>query len=231
MDLDVIIETFPDYMKGLVLTIELLGGALLLGLILASVVAVMRVSASKILNVTAWSFTYTFRGTPLLVQMYLIYYGMGQFLWVRESYLWFFFEKPYFCALLALTLNNAAYTAEIFYNALIRLPREELEACYAFGMKRRTVVMRFIVPTVMRLSVQAYSNEVIFMLHATAMVSLITLLDITGVARVVYARFYTPFEAFIVAGILYLSLTLVITFVFRKLEQRMLRHLQTRGLS
>ncbi len=225
MDFVLITEVLPQFFSGLMLTLELLGLSLVLGLIMSVLLAAMRVSGLRWLNVPAWLFTYTFRGTPLLVQIYLIYYGISQFAWVRDSFLWVAFQEAYFCALLALTLNNAAYTTEIFYNALIRLPRAELDACRAFGLRGWTLLKRFTIPVVARLSLEGYSNEVIFMLHATALVSMITLLDLTGVARLIYAKHYAPFEAFLTAAMFYLLITLVVTVFFRRLAKRVRRHL------
>lgn len=221
MNFEIIIETLPDYLRGAWVTAILLLSSLVVGFFLSLVVAGMRLSKKRWLHLPAWSFIYFFRGTPLLVQMYMIYYGLPQFALFRETFLWTFFQMPAFCALLALSLNNAGYTAEIIFNAVKATDHGEVEAGRAYGMKTWQLMRLIILPSALRRSIPAYSNEVIFMLHATALVSLITILDITGVARKIYTRFYTPFEAFIVAALFYLILTILITALARKVEKKL----------
>ncbi len=220
MDFSPIFENFSNYTSGLWITVQLLFFSLLLGMSLSLTVVSMRRSKSRFLTVPAWLFIYFFRGTPLLVQLYIIYFGFGQFVWVQGNFLWPIFKDPFLCGILALSLNNAGYTAEIFYNSICTLNRGEQEACKAFGMNRFQYIRRFLLPSMLRRSLQAYSNEVIFMLHATALVSLLTVLDITGVARKFYADYYIPFEAFITAGFFYLCLTFFISFIFQRIEKK-----------
>ena len=221
MNFEIIAETFPDYLRGALVTVVLLLGSLIIGLFLSFVVATMRLSKKRWLSLPAWSFIYFFRGTPLLVQMYMIYYGLPQFSLFRETFLWTFFQLPSFCALLALSLNNAGYTAAIIFNGVKATDRGEVEAGRAYGMKTWQLMRFIILPSAIRRSIPAYSNEIIFMLHATALVSLITIADITGVARKIYTRFYTPFEAFIIAALFYLALTILITALARKIEKKL----------
>jgi arginine/ornithine transport system permease protein len=207
-------------------TIELLVISVILGLIISVLLANLKNSKIPMLKKIIGIFTYYFRGTPLLIQIFLIYYGIGQFVWIRDSFLWYFFQKPYFCAILALTLNNTAYTTEIIYNAIITTDNGEIEAAKAFGMTKYQSILYIIMPSALRRSIPAYSNEIIFMLHATSLVSVITILDITGVAKMVYSRYFIPFEAFIMAAIFYVFLSLIIIKLFRFLEKKYMRYLK-----
>jgi len=171
---------------------------------------------------------YFFRGTPLLVQIYLVYYGSGQFEAIRASFLWPYLSEAYWCAIIAFTLNTSAYTAEILRGALQSVPRGEVEAAEAVGMPPGLIWRRIRLPRAFRIALPAYSNEVILMLKGSALASTITLMDLTGVARTIIARTYTPMELFLAAGLLYVLLTFFILAGFRVLERRLNRHLQPR---
>ena len=227
MDFSKIILVFPEYLSGLQTTVTLLVLSLATGLFLSLAIALIRTSKNPIMCWFARGFIFFFRGSPLLVQIFIIYYGLPQFALIKESFLWEYFKQPYFCAWLALTLNNAGYTAEIIYNAIIATKKGEIEASEAFGMSKTQSMLFVILPSVIRRAIPAYGNEAIFMLHATALVSLITILDLTGVARLTYARYYNPFEAFITAGLFYLTLTIVMTMLFRLLEKKLNVHRRT----
>lgn len=229
MDFSIILESWPYYAWGLWTTIWLVVVSLLIGLILAIPVGIMRASRNPFINAPAWFYTYCFTGTPLLIQLFLIYYGMGQFDAVRASPLWFLLREAWFCALLAFTLNTAAYTAEILRGAIQSTPKGEIEAARACGMSPALVVRRIILPSAFRRALPAYGNEMVFMLHGSSIASLVTLLDLTGAARMVQARYYAPFEAFITAGACYLVLTWLITLAMRRLEKSWFAHLRPRS--
>ena len=229
MDIVLIVESLPRLLDGLRLTLELTALALALGFILAVPLAMLRVSPRPILWMPAYAYIFFFRGTPLLVQIFLVYYGAGQFrLGLSELGLWTLFREPYFCALLTLTLNTSAYTAEIFRGAIQALPHGEVEAARACGMSGWLLYRRIVLPKALRLALPAYANEVVFLFQATSLVSIITLMDLTGVARVIVARTFAVYEIYIAAGLMYLAITYAILGAFRRLEHRLSRHLRAR---
>ncbi|PFG53060.1 amino acid ABC transporter membrane protein 2 (PAAT family) [Marinobacter sp. LV10R520-4] len=218
------VMTLLEYWNGLVTTVHLVFLSLLIGLVIALPLAILRTVRNPFVSGPIWVFTYLFRGTPLLIQLYIIYYGIAQIPGIQETFWWLIFREPFYPALLAFTLNTAAYTTEIIRGAIIATPVGEIEAAKAYGMSWMLRMRRIILPNAARRAVQAYSNEVIFMLHASAIASVVTLMDLTGAARNIYARTYAPFDAFIFVALIYLMLTFILVFVFRKLENHLLRH-------
>lgn len=225
MDFSLIIDSLPIYFDGLWTTVWLVLSALVIGLCVAIPLAVARNSDNYLLSLPSWGFIYFFRGTPLLVQLYLIYYGMDQFFPVKDT-LW---EHAWFCALVAFVLNTSAYTAEIIRGAINGLPRGEVEAAKAFGMSTWKTYRRIILPSALRRALPAYSNEVIFMLHGSAVAGIVTIMDLTGAARLVNSRYYAPFESFLAAGMFYMALTFIILWCFKKAEKRFLAYLRPLG--
>ena len=229
----VITEYVPEYAAGLWLTLQLTVISLAAGLLLAIPLAVLRTSGAAFVSRGVWAYTYFFRGTPMLVQLLLVYYGLGQFEWVQARWaegnsLWLVFRDPYGCALVTFALNTCAYTTEILAGALRATPHGEIEAAQACGMSRLTMIRRILVPGALRRALPAYSNEAIFMLHGTAIASTITLVDLTGAARNAYSQHFAPFEAFIFAGLIYMCVTFALVGLFRLAERRWLGHLQAR---
>ncbi|WP_025744712.1 ABC transporter permease [Salinivibrio costicola] len=222
MDFSLVLETWPIYLDGLWTTVWLVASALVIGLLVAVPVAVARNAQFPLWRYPAWAFIYFFRGTPLLIQLYLIYYGLSQVVNVEDS-LW---QHAWFCALVAFVLNTAAYTAEIIRGAINGLPKGEVEAAIAYGMSRIKPFSRIILPSAMRRALPAYSNEVVFMLHGSAVAGIITIVDLTGAARIVNSRYYAPFESFLTAGVFYMALTFSILWMFRLAERRFLRHMR-----
>ncbi len=222
MDFSLIIESFPVYLDGLWTTVWLVALALVIGLAVSIPLAIARNSANYALSLPSWAFIYFFRGTPLLVQLYLIYYGMNQFFPVKDT-LW---ENAWFCALVAFVLNTSAYTAEIIRGAINGLPKGEVEAAKAYGMSTFMTYRRIILPSALRRALPAYSNEVIFMLHGSAVAGIITIMDLTGAARLVNSRYYAPFESFLTAGLFYMALTFIILWCFKVAEKRFLAYLR-----
>lgn len=222
MDFSLIIESLPIYFEGLWTTTWLVGLALILGLSVAIPLAIARNSGNYFLMAPSWAFIYFFRGTPLLVQLYLIYYGMDQFFPVKDT-LW---EHAWFCALVAFVLNTSAYTAEIIRGAINGLPKGEMEAAKAYGMSPSQTYRRIILPSALRRALPAYSNEVIFMLHGSAVAGIVTILDLTGAARLVNSRYYAPFESFLTAGLFYMALTFIILWVFKNAEKKFLAYMR-----
>ena len=225
MDLNVVWQSLPLYAAGTWVTLKLLVAALALGGLLALPLAVLRSLPSPWVWRPVWCFTYVVRGTPLLVQLFLLYYGLAQFEAVRQSPLWPLLREAWFCAVLALGVNTCGYTVEILHGALRAVPAGEVEAARALGMGRAVMFRRILLPQALRRALPAYSNEVVLMLHATALASVVTLHDLTGVAREVNNVHYLPFEAFITAAVFYLLLTLVLVAAFHAAEKRWLRPL------
>lgn len=222
MDFSLILESFPIYLDGLWTTTWLVTLSLIIGLFVAIPLGIARNSHNYFLMGPSWAFIYFFRGTPLLVQLYLIYYGMDQFFPVKDT-LW---ENAWFCALVAFVLNTSAYSAEIIRGAINGLPKGEVEAAKAYGMSTFMTYRRIILPSALRRALPAYSNEVIFMLHGSAVAGIVTILDLTGAARLVNSRYYAPFESFLTAGMFYMALTFVILGCFKVAEKRFLAYLR-----
>ncbi|EKO3406485.1 ABC transporter permease [Vibrio fluvialis] len=222
MDFSLIIGSLPIYFSGLWTTVWLVSLSLVIGLSIAIPLAIARNSRNYVISTPAWGYIYFFRGTPLLVQLYLIYYGMDQFFPVKGT-LW---ENAWFCALVAFVLNTSAYTAEIIRGAINGLPKGEVEAAKAYGMGTWKTYRRVVLPSALRRALPAYSNEVIFMLHGSAVAGIVTIMDLTGAARLVNSRYYAPFESFLTAGLFYMSLTFMIIFCFKKAEKRFLAYLR-----
>lgn len=227
-DYNVIWENLPLYLGGVLVTLKLLAISLALGLLAAIPLALMRVSRQPAVNLPAWLYTYVIRGTPMLVQLFLIYYGLAQFLAIRDSVLWPYLSNATFCACLAFAVNTSAYTAEILAGSLKATPHGEIEAAKAMGMSRGKLYRRILLPSALRRALPQYSNEVIMMLHTTSLASIVTLIDITGAARTVSSQYYLPFEAYITAGAFYLCLTFVLVRLFKRAERRWLAYLAPR---
>ncbi|MBT7293645.1 MAG: ABC transporter permease, partial [Rhodospirillaceae bacterium] len=204
MDFQLMIDSIPQLLEGAWMTVKLVALALALGICLAIPLALARVSKNPFLWMPVYGFIFVFRGTPLLVQIFIVYYGLGQSEAVRESIFWPFFKEAYWCAIFTFTLNTSAYTAEILRGAIQAVPHGEVEAARALGMPRLLMLRRVVVPRAFRLALPAYGNEIILMLKGSALASTITLLDLTGVARVIVARTFAPYELFIMAAIMYL---------------------------
>lgn len=226
-------EHLAMYGHGLLITLWLLLSSLAIGMVLAVSTALALTSGNAWLARPAAAFTYFIRGTPLLIQVYLIYYGLGQLEWIQarwdEVWPWTYFKKPFFCALLAFALNNGGYTAEILAGAIRETAPGEVEAGQAMGMGRWQIMWRLVLPSAMRRTLPPYSNEVVQMLHSTSLASVVpALTDVTAVASRIYSDFYLPFEAYLAAAAIYLSVTFALIGVFRMLEKHFLAYLAPR---
>ena len=230
MDWDVVTGSLPDFAQGLKVCLLLLVISVATGFVLSVPLAVARVSPRRWLSVPVWHFTYVFRGTPLLVQLFVIYYGLAQFEAVRNSVLrplWPLWREAWFCAWLAFALNTTAYTTEIFAGALRSTPTGELDAARAYGLSGFKLYSRILLSSALRRALPQYSNEVVDMMHATAIASTVTLVDVTRVARDVYANHLLPAEDFGTAAVIYFALTFSLVGAFKLLERHFLRHLAT----
>ena len=222
MDLAFLTDVFWKLAAGVPVTILLVVQSLLLGFVLAVVVALMRLSDNRLVSGAAYGFVYVFRSTPLLVQIFLIYYGSGQFRPFLEGLgLWVFFRDAWFCAVLALTLNTGAYTSEIIRGGIQSVPHGQLEAGRAVGMTGLQLFRRLTFPIAMRQALPAYGNEIILMVKASSLASTITILEVTGIAKTIIASTFRPVEVFVVAGAFYLLMNFVVTQGVRFAEARL----------
>jgi His/Glu/Gln/Arg/opine family amino acid ABC transporter permease subunit len=220
-------EHLPRLLDGLWISLGITGLSVLIGLVLALPIALMRLSSLKILKWPSYFFIFYFRGTPLLVQLFLVYYGSGQFRHeLIELGLWSYFREAYFCAVFTLTLNTCAYTAEIIRGAIQSVPKGEIEAGRACGMSGSLLYRRIIFPSALRTAWPAYGNEVIFLMQASSLVSIITLMDLTGVARRIISETFAVYEVYLFVALLYLIITYVLAFLFKLIENRLQRHNQ-----
>lgn len=221
MNWELMWDSLPKLLGGVPLTLQLTGLSLAVGVLIAIVAAAARLSDNLLFRSAAWSYVFIFRGTPLLVQIFLIYYGLGQFDLVRQSFLWPVLREAYWCAVLALALNTGAYASEIFRGAVLSVPHGQVEAARACGMSRWLAFRRIVAPQALRQALPAYGNEVVLMVKASSLASTVTLLEITGVARRLISQTYAVFEIFIVAGAIYLALNTLAAVAVRWCEKRL----------
>lgn len=228
IDFMLILQHWPLFLEGIWNTALLVTLSLIIGGALSIPLAVARAYRLPGWNQAIWAYVYVFRGTPLLVQTYLIYYGLGQFDFVRDSFLWPFLREAWWCALIAFVLNTAAYTTEIFRGAIESVPQGEVEAAKACGMGPFMRTRRIMLPSALRRALPMYGNEVIFMLHGSVVASTVTIVDILGAGRTLNAKYYLAYEGFIAAAILYMFLVFFITRGFKLWEKHWHKHLRAR---
>ena len=220
MDLDFMLENLPKLLKATKLTIQLTLLSLFFGIFVGVFYAILRTGKNKFLYYIAYYYSYIFRGTPLLVQIFIIYFGLGQVEWIRESFLWIFLKEPYSCAILAFTLNTGAYSSEIFRSAFETINKGIVEAAEGLGINKINTFFKVKLPLAIRQSLPAYGNEMILMLKGTSLASTVTLLDLTGVAKHIISTTFRPVEVFIVAGSIYLLMTFLIHNFIKFLEKK-----------
>ena len=228
-DLNLIVEAVPMMLKGIGITFKLLVVSGILGFILAVVLLLMRISGKWYLNFPAQVYIYIFRGTPILVQIFIIYYGLPQFEAVRDSIFWPILREPTGCAILALTLNTGAYVSEILRGGVLGVSKGLLEAGSALGMSARQKFIYITTPIAARLALPAYSNDVISLLKSTALASTITIADMTGIARTIVADTYAPYEIFISLAVIYMIFTFGIQKLFGVIERYLGRYTRREG--
>lgn len=220
--LEIFLNSWPRLLDGFWVTVSITSLAVFIGTLFAVPIALMRLSNNRILSWISLAFTFYFRGTPLLVQLFLVYYGSGQFrIELTELGLWTYFREAYFCAVFTLMLNTCAYSAEIFKGAIESVSRGAIEAGKACGMSGFLLFRRIIFPQALRISWPAYGNEVIFIMQASSLVSVITLLDLTGVGRKLVSETFAVYEVYIMVALMYLVITYAIAFLFKRIENRL----------
>ena len=225
-DISLIFDSLPRILQGLGLTLNLLVVSTVIGLGLALLILLMRLSGRVWLVWPAKGYIYFFRGTPLLVQLFIIYHGLPQFGFIRQSFLWPILREPYWCSVIALSMNTGAYVSEILRGGVLGVDRGLIEAGKALGLTRFQRATRITTPLAVRLALPAYGNEVVSMLKATALASTVTMMEMTGVARTIVAQTYAPYEIFIAAAIIYLVLVWIIQTLFGLIETRANRFAQ-----
>lgn len=219
-------EAFMQMIGGVPLTLQLAASSIVFGAVLALLFALMRLSGIIVLDWIARLYVFVFRGTPLLVQIFIIYYGLSQFPAVRYSFLWPILREPYWCAIIALTLNNAAYASEIIRGGLLSVPSGQVEAAKACGMSRFTCFRRIVMPLAIRQALPGYGNEMISMVKATSLASIITLMEVTGIAAKLIAESYRAIEVFVIAGAIYLAINFVLTRLLMFAEYKLTPYLR-----
>ena len=220
MDLDLMVSSFPKLLNATLVTLKLLSLSLIFGLILGLFFAVLRLNKNIFLNRFSYVYSYIFRGTPLLVQIFIIYFGLGQIEFLRSSFLWIILKEPYWCAIIAFSLNTGAYTSEILRSAFETINKGFIEAGDSLGISKKIIFYKIQIPIAIRQSLPAYGNEIILMLKGTSLASTVTLMDLTGVAKYIISTTFKPIEVFIVAGGIYLFMTFVIHNFIRYLEKK-----------
>ncbi len=228
VDFVIIAQHWDMFLTGVGYTLHIVVVSLVVGGALSLPLAVARAYRTPIVNQIVFCYVYVFRGTPLLVQLYLIYYGLGQFEAVRDSFLWPVLREPLWCTLISFVLNTAAYTTEIFRGAIEAIPYGEVEAAKACGMSSWLRTTRIVLPNALRRALPAYSNEIIFMVHGSVVASTVTIVDILGAGRILNAKYYLAYEGFLAAAVLYMILVLFITRGFKLWEKHWHAHLRPR---
>ena len=220
MDLTLMVTSLPKLLSATVVTLKLLSLSLFFGLIIGLLFAILRLNKNPVINKFAYGYSYIFRGTPLLVQIFIIYFGLGQIEYFRSTFLWVVFKEPYWCAIIAFALNTGAYTSEILRSAFETIKPGIIEAGKSLGISNKVIFYKIQIPVAIRQSLPAYGNEIILMMKGTSLASTVTLMDITGVAKHIVSTTYKPLEIFLIAGGIYLFMTFIIHNLIKYLERR-----------
>ncbi len=220
MDLELMINSFPKLLSAAVITLKLLSVSLITGLLIGLFFAILRLNKNIFINKFAYGYSYIFRGTPLLVQIFIIYFGLGQIEYLRSTILWVILKEPYWCAIIAFALNTGAYTSEILRSAFQTIKPGLIEAGKSLGISNKIIFYKIQIPIAIRQSLPAYGNEIILMMKGTSLASTVTLMDLTGVAKYIISTTFKPVEVFIVAGGIYLFMTFIIHNVIKYLEKK-----------
>ena len=220
MDIGLMALSLPKLLSAAVVTLKLLSLSLFFGIFIGLLFAILRLNKNPIINKFAYAYSYIFRGTPLLVQIFIIYYGLGQIEYFRSTFLWVVFKEPYWCAIIAFALNTGAYTSEILRSAFQTIKPGIIEAGKSLGISSKIILYKIQIPVAIRQSLPAYGNEIILMMKGTSLASTVTLMDITGVAKHIVSTTYKPLEVFLLAGGIYLFMTFIIHNLIKYLEKK-----------
>ena len=220
MDFELMITSLPKLLNAAVVTLKLLSVSLIVGLFIGLLFAILRLNKNIFIKRFAYGYSYLFRGTPLLVQIFIIYFGLGQIESLRSSFLWVILKEPYWCAIIAFALNTGAYTSEILRSAFQTIKPGVIEAGKSLGIPSKIIFYKIQIPIAIRQSLPAYGNEIILMMKGTSLASTVTLMDLTGVAKYIISTTFKPIEVFVVAGGIYLFMTFIIHNVIKYLEKK-----------
>ena len=220
MDIELMVSSFPKLLGATVITLKLLSVSLVIGLFIGLIFAILRLNKNIFISRFAYGYSYIFRGTPLLVQIFIIYFGLGQIEYLRSTILWVILKEPYWCAIIAFALNTGAYTSEILRSAFQTIKPGLIEAGKSLGISNKIIFYKIQIPIAIRQSLPAYGNEIILMMKGTSLASTVTLMDLTGVAKYIISTTFKPVEVFIVAGGIYLFMTFIIHNVIKYLEKK-----------
>ena len=224
MDIELMAKSFPKLLNATFITLKLLSVSLIIGLLIGLLFALLRLNKNIFVNRFAYGYSYLFRGTPLLVQIFIIYYGLGNFIgnneYLKSSFIWVILKEPYWCAIIAFALNTGAYTSEILRSAFQTIKPGLIEAGKSLGVSNKVIFYKIQIPIAIRQSLPAYGNEIILMMKGTSLASTVTIMDLTGVAKYIISTTFKPIEVFIVAGGIYLFMTFVIHNVIKFLEKK-----------
>ena len=220
MDLELMINSLPKLLSAALITLKLLSVSLIIGLFIGLFFAILRLNKNIFINKFAYGYSYVFRGTPLLVQIFIIYFGLGQIEYLRSTFLWVILKEPYWCAIIAFALNTGAYTSEILRSAFQTIKPGIIEAGKSLGISSNIIFYKIQIPIAIRQSLPAYGNEIILMMKGTSLASTVTIMDLTGVAKYIISTTFKPVEVFIVAGSIYLLMTFIIHNVIKFLEKK-----------
>ena len=207
--------------QGIPTSLGLMATSLVIAFVIAVFFTFLLSMENKIVKGFVNGYLMLFTGTPLLVQFFLIYSGPGQFQWLIDSPLWFLFSDAWFCAVLALALNSAAYSTQLFHGAVKAIPKGQWETCAALGLSRLDT-LKILIPYALKRALPSYSNEIILVFKGTSLASTITILDIMGYARQLYGTEYDAIGIYSMAGLIYLVITGIMTILLRKLEHKVL---------
>ena len=220
MDLALMTTSLPKLLSAAVVTLKLLSLSLFFGLFIGLLFAILRLNKNPVINKFAYGYSYVFRGTPLLVQIFIIYFGLGQIEYFRSTFLWVVFKEPYWCAIIAFALNTGAYTSEILRSAFETIKPGIIEAGKSLGISNKIIFYKIQIPVAIRQSLPAYGNEIILMMKGTSLASTVTIMDLTGVAKHIVSTTYKPLEVFLLAGGIYLFMTFLIHNLIKYLEKK-----------
>ena len=220
MDFELMINSFPKLLGATLVTLKLLSVSLIVGLFIGLLFAILRMNQNFVINRFAYSYSYVFRGTPLLVQIFIIYFGLGQIEYLRTTFLWAILKEPYWCAIIAFALNTGAYTSEILRSAFQTIKPGLIEAGKSLGISKNIIFYKIQIPIAIKQSLPAYGNEIILMLKGTSLASTVTLMDLTGVAKYIISTTFKPIEVFVVAGGIYLFMTFCVHNLIKFLEKK-----------
>ncbi len=220
MELELMINSFPKLLNAAVITLKLLSVSVIIGLFIGLFFAILRLNKNIFIYRFAYGYSYVFRGTPLLVQIFIIYFGLVQIEYLRSTVLWVILKEPYWCAILAFALNTGAYTSEILRSAFQTIKPGIIEAGKSLGISNKVIFHKIQIPIAIRQSLPAYGNEIILMMKGTSLASTVTIMDLTGVAKYIISTTFKPIEVFIVAGGIYLFMTFIIHNLIKFLEKK-----------